>query len=1124
MESVLFRYSDFFDNDGGFDRVRKEFDQLGDDLIKKAKEVREKTKLFDVDQAEAIKEAEEQAETLADAFKKYGDAKKDLNKIEEEYLKTRKKVNGTEDDQIKKLAKLDKQLQTYRTDLKELNKLGTKNGKVVEDVNKARVEAQINIKKVSKEIRDQQKEILKANELSREEQKLLKAKITLEKDQIKTLDDVRDRISALRTVVQSLDYEAQADQVRAYNEEIDELTQILSDNSDKFIQSKINIGNYEESIVNALKETDLFKTNIGALDGVLQSVLGILFLTREEIEEMEKASKQNTNAIKRMTIAFGRLNKVLKASIIGVVLVAIGALASAFGDTRAGAVRLEKVMMTLSSAFSTFGKVATALFTGLGEAFVILFDTIGNVIEQNKDKGIGQLIKDFFTGDLGILDAVGNNFKKQFDNIKKTFNEVVELVKSGTDAVIQGLDNIDRAYKLEDNIRRLNQEIEVLNGKLAIAQIRAGDSTKSLTAQLLANKQALELTEEIAEKQLFIAKQQLELANEKVKQNIKANGVEAKNIDLALKGEDFAKATLDLAQQRGVQLEISNDLVEQQQQALLDVIKVENELQTTREENAKERREINRDIFEQNLDLLIDLIDTEKNLSEQYVNDVTKNFQKRVNEFNRFLVVFRQNAQRELDEFTKEASNLGLDLDFSIQYDDNGDFDVFVGDTKLAIDNIVELNAQLQGLGINEIDINRFREFLVETRNGIRDFRGLNKELTLTAIKVKELSSNVLVSQDELNALDTLQAKIDKLVQAQQVATTTAQRKKIVEQIVELEKQKDAITEFADQQRLENRRDAIDEELKTVEEGSERYYELLNERLAIEKQIKEKQADDILKSTKEANDKAIEEYKKFADEVRQVLDLVLDKVLEVNQKRVDSAKDAVTKQNELTDEQRRRAEEGLTNTLAFEQRELGKREAELVRRQKRQERLEKIKALYSSYNNYSSRGDENAIQKALRDFALLKAIEATFKEGGLTGIDGVKTNRHGITTGKRHNRNGRGGNLAWHERGEGFFSRKEVENMGHDNFYKIKSMAGQGLIDENFFSRQRKEFVNSTNMIVTDPGLKDEIREVKRAIEKKPVPSWRMEEMANGMMKVVEETMEKNVVKRNHYIVKKPRP
>lgn len=1098
MENVVFKYSDFFEDDGGFEQVNKDLDQFGDTIVAKAKKIKKEfSDAINLDDLDLVSQTEEQVEQLFKANKKYADVRKDVSKIEEEYLKTIKKTNQNADEQIDNLVKLDKKLQGYRSELKEINTIAKLGLKTDRDLNKERVEATLNIKKTTKEIGKHQKEILESNQLTKEETKLLKAKITLEKEEIKTLQDVRERMAALRVVVQSLDLETQADQIKAFNDEINDLTDILSANSDKFIQNKINVGNYEESIISALKNTSVFATGIGALDNALESVLGLFLLTKEELDAMEKSMDASTSAVKRFAVAFGKLNKVLKASIIGVVILAIAALGSAFGNTRAGAIRLEKVMITISSAFSTFGKVASIVFEEVGKGF----------------KAITEFIKNPFS----------SANKKAAEETEGTWERIKKAIESGKEAIIVGLENVDKAFKLEDKVRRLNQEIARLNGNLQRTQLIADDSTRSLNAQLAASGVALELQNEVGEKRIEIAKAELEAANERVKQSILANTVEVENINLGATGLDFAKATLDLAERRGAELEIANDLIDAQQQAVLGVIEAEEELKFVQDENAKLRREINRDLFEQNLDLLIDLVDTEKNISEQFVNDVRRNFQKRINEFNRFLIVFRENAQRELDEFTKEASNLGLSLDFQIEYDDNGDFKVFVNDSELATDNILELNKQLQSMGLNEIDINRFREFIVEARNGVRDFSDLNKELTLVGIKVGELQKNISVSEDELNALDNLQEKINNLSQTLTGGISESESKKILEQIQILEDQKKAIIEFADQQRLDNRIDAINQELKTVEEGSERYYELLQERLDIEKQIREKAIDDTLNKQKETNKKALEDYEKFADDVREVLNKVLDKVLEVNQKRVESAEDQVDRQSELIDIQRRRAEEGLTNTLAFEQRELGKREADLVRRQKKQERLEKIKALYSSYNNYASKGDENPILKALRDFAILEAIAASFKEGGLTGIDGVNTNAKGITLGKSHDPNGRGGNLAWHERGEGFFSRKEVDAMGHDNFYKLKNMAGQGQIDSNFFTRQRKDFITVVPVTNNNPELLRTMKEVKKSIDMKPVPKLDYAGITDGMIELVETILTKNKITRNTFKSKRPR-
>lgn len=1140
MENIIFKYSDFFQDDGGFDKIRSDFDKLGDDLVKKAKEVKNNVKLFDIENVESVKEYETETEALMKVFKKYGDAKEEVNKIEKAYLELKKKETKTSDQQIDKLVSLDKELQKYRDDLAEVNTLLKLGIKTDRDLNKERVEAELNIKKVNKEISKQQQEIIKSNELSKEEQKLLKAKITLEKEEVRSLDEVRERISALRTVVQSLDLIEQADQIKAYNDEINDLTDTLSENSDKFIQSKINIGNYEESITNALKETSFFKTGISALDGTVSSFLNILTLTKDELVELEASLAENSNAIKRFAVAFGKLNKTLKVSIIGLLLVLIGSIASVFNQGRAGVIATDRAM----ARFSVTLKVLINLLADVGKGLIDIFFGIGNSLGGLVDgfklmaleaKLSFQELTGFSSGAKKEIEETkaqiealkksmkeneaSNNFAKGWENIKKAFGNFGKAYDDAIKAIKTADKGIIESFKIADRIKQAELAMVSLRKEVRLLEIASEDSTKSLNSQLEATDLLLTKRIGLLKEEANIERLNLKLANAKARADAESAGYRLSEDDV-----QFAKELLALNRQLDPRNNPLDDaLLEDSQQALIKYLDAVNEIDIAQAENAKLRREINRDIFEQNLDLLIDLIDTEKNISEQYVNDVTKNFEKRVNEFNRFLMFFRQNAQKELDEFTKEASNMGLSLDYKIVYDENGDFKVFINDTELATDNIVKLNEQLQATGMNEIDINRFREFIIEARNGVRDFRTLVKELTLVGIKIQELKANIEVTQDELRSYDELQKKIDRLKETESNASTTRQRNKITKQIEKLENEKSDIQEMGEIFRSQNRIKAIDAELKLVEEGSERYYELLQERLDLEKDLEEKGIDKSLENTKKANDKKLAEYKKFADEVREILDTVLDKVLEVNQKSVEDSKKQVDKQGQLVDEQKRRAEQGLSNTLAFEQRELGKREADLIKRQKRQERLEKVKALYSSYNNYASRGDENPILKALRDFSILEAISASFGDGGIVGVDGVKTNAYGITKGRSHNADGSGGVLAFHEGGEGFFSRKEVANMGQENFYKMKDLARMGKIDSDFFSAQRKSFNKTTIISTVDPSLVNEMREVKNAIESKPVQNWSVEKVANGIMDLVEETMYKNGTKRNHHIIKKRR-
>lgn len=1134
MENILFKYSDFFEDDGGMQKVKSDFEKLGNDLISEAKKVKkEVADTFNFDDLEGFKKMEAKVEDLVKATEKYENAKISLAEIEAEIIKAQKKETDSLEDladaidtnteateenvqalkdrkkatveSTKALDKLYVEMEQHKVALKVTNELEKQGLITIEDASVARGRARLMMKELTKEINKQEKELLALNEVSKKEQKLLEAKIVVENKQIDTLEEVRERMSALRLVVQSLDYKKEAEKIQAYNQEIDELTEILSENSDKFIQNKINVGNYEESIKNALKESSLFKTNIVAIDSALDGFLGGIMKSRKEIEEMEEALGTNANALQRFQISFGKLNKVLKASVIGLVLVALAGMASLFGSTRAGAVRMEKTMMALTSAFQTFGKVSLAVLKGLGK---------------------------------GIYYLVQLKFDEAGEAVKESMEGITEAFANGTEAVIKGLEYIDRAFKLEDNVRRLSREVERLNGQLSIAQLKADDATRSFKSQTRFNAIALGLQNQIGAKNLQIAKDNLEIINNKIKQNALANVEEAKSLNLQAQGVAFAEQVQALAQRRGVDLEISNELIEEQQSALLEVIQVENEIALAREENAKKQREINQDLFEQNLDLLIDLIDTEKNISESYVNNVKKNFQNRINEFNRFIVQFRNNAKQEIEEFNKLFKANDISAKFKVEFDDENNVKVFLNGVELSLesslDAITKLNSQLQSAGIAEIPINRFREFLVEARNGKRDFDALAESLRDTGYAIKELEANLNISTDTYIKLTKLEDKIRDLTMISNSRLSIRQRRLVLKDIEQLEKEKELIKTQAERESLEARKKAIDEELsatylktvdgqqkefKVVEEGSERYYELLKERFDIENGIKDKQAEEELKKTKDANDKAIAEYEKFIQEVQNIINMVLDKILEVNQKRIQEQEKLVSKQEDIISRQEERAQQGLQNTLAFEQRQLAEREAELIKSQKKQERLEKIKALYTSYTNYSNKGDENPILKALRDFAILESITASFGDGGVVE-DKLPTN--GIFRGQSHNGN-KGGIPILVEGREGIFSAREMENLGKDNFYRMKEIAGLGRVDSNFFSGQRQQFIQAVVPANNDALLLRELNEVKKAIESKPVQNWDVVKVADGVIEIVETLQQKNKTIRNHYKTKKPR-
>ena len=1139
MDSILFRYSQFFDDDGGMKKVLDDFTKLGDNLVDEAKRVKkEMSSNFNFDDIEGFKKMEARIEELTKANEDYAKAQANLTKIVEDFEKAQKKqidnseklsdvtdelanAIGDETDAMQKntkervssskaLDKLNIELEQHKLALKVVNELEKAGTITTEKAIAMRTDAKLKIKEITTEIGREERAILSLNQVSKAEQKLIQAKTTLQKEEARTIADVRERIAALRVVVQSLDLETEAEKIRTYNQEIDDLTEVLSDNSDQFIQNKINIGNYEESIKNALKSSSLFKTNIGVIDSALESFGDTLLKTRKEAEEMETALGNNATALQRFQIAFGKMNNVLKASVIGAVIVAIAALASMFGNTRQGAANTEKAMLTLSNSINAIGLAAKALFVDGFKAF-------------------------FFATTL--------QFNKANESAEKAAKGIAEAFKNNAEAVVKGFEFIDEAFRIEDRVRSLNRELEKTNGRVALLQAKADDSTRSMASMLAFSKLARVEQEKTFLLQSQVAQQQLEAINNRIRQQAISNGLAGSELDINKSGLAFAEQTQALAQRKGASLKLDNALIEEQHNAMLEIQKIENETALAREENSKQQRQINQDIFEQNLDLLIDIIDVQKNLSEAFVNDITKNTMKRVQEFESFIKRFRENAQDEIEEFNtlfeKQAATLGTKAPkFKLEFDEAGNAKVFLDgvllSTEQAFGKIKELNEQLKLKGIAEIPINRFRGFLVETGNAKRDFDALAISVANATNKFLELKNNLAVTKLEDTNLQRINDRINELSQLDLGSIPRKQRLKAVKELEDLQKERENVLKDGDANRKENRIQAISRELRAVQvqvvngevvlqrviqKGSQRQQELLQERADLQRELQEEIAQDRVKSIEEENAKAEAAYQKFVEDVQNIISLVFDKVIEMQQKIVQQQESLLEKQGEMVDKQEQRAQQGLANTLAFEQKALAQREAELLKAQKKQERLEKIKALYTSYTNYANKGDENPILKALRDFAILESITASFGDGGVVED---KLPSSGIFRGQSHNGN-QGGIPIRVEGKEGIFSVREMSNLGKDNFYRIKEMAGNGKIDENFFSRQRQNFIQAVIPSNNTSELKESLKDVKRAIDNKPVQNWRADEVVNGVLTLIEETQSGNKTKRLIYKIQKPK-
>lgn len=339
---------------------------------------------------------------------------------------------------------------------------------------------------------------------------------------------------------------------------------------------------------------------------------------------------------------------------------------------------------------------------------------------------------------------------------------------------------------------------------------------------------------------------------------------------------------------------------------------------------------------------------------------------------------------------------------------------------------------------------------------------------------------------------------------------------KVVKQVENLERERADIKAKYDNQEIENQIKHIDKQLETETYGTQKYFDLMTKRNKLVLQQQEALASKLLDKGKDANKKMLEDFDMLIKAILDRLIMLSNKRQEQNQKDIENNKKAI-------DTQEARAQAGLTNTLAFEQKALAEREANQLREQKKEERLQKIKALYTSYTNYANKDDGKgeAILKALRDFSILEAITASFGDGGIVDGETIAKKNRGVMVGNSHKSKSKGIPILA-EGGEGIFSRGEMQNLGKGNFYKMKELANSGKIDSNFFAGQKENFFKTVVIPKGDDAVVLGLKDLKTAIDNKPVIDWNLAEHTEQIFEIIKTTSKKNKVIRDHYKIQKP--
>lgn len=384
---------------------------------------------------------------------------------------------------------------------------------------------------------------------------LISLALNSEVTSIKEAREQNSLLNKLRNETNAKTEEGQA-QIKALNEKLDENNAFIKENADQYLQQKINIGNYSESIKQAFNDLNIFNGGLSGFIGRAQEAGGVLPLITNGL-------KAATTGIIGMTRAALTFLATPIGAVIGAIGLALGAIISYLKSTQSGIDAVTAVTRPLQAILTAVGTIVTKLGKALFEAFSNPKKTLvelGEFVKQNlinRFTAFGKILE-------GIIEL---DFKKVANGSLQAGTGVENL----TDKIASGAkatgELLNEAIKKGQEIDRLQKEIERNELAYQRAQITTGDkldelelivknTSKSFKERAAAAEEQIRLTEELSKKEQEIVEKKIKaLQLEYSLKDAKEITIEEQQKLIDLEKE------LDEAQDRGINARIEKSRV-----------------------------------------------------------------------------------------------------------------------------------------------------------------------------------------------------------------------------------------------------------------------------------------------------------------------------------------------------------------------------------------------------------------------------------------------------------------------------------------------------------------------------------------------------------------------------------
>lgn len=875
-----------------------EFKAVGEAAKKAIKEIDFKKAEGAKELTDQIKKLEEQTESLQKVTKKGIEVEKDLEKIRKEETKVKKQLAGLTDEAVK--------------------------GKIKFNA---------------------------ANKAQRDE---LKALIVIEDKQAGTLAKLKAANAILRLEREKLnaDLPEQAQRLKEINEEIDKNNERNDELSDKQKKARQNVGNYTESINEALASSEAFTSATSDLAGIQGVLAGVMKVVTAALRKNEDQTKDNERATGKMGRTSQRVGRVLKTALVGA-LVAAGAAVGAFvTKTQEGQIALE-----------TLTKQA------LGTSNVVL----GRLIE------LGKGLVAF--GGLGFS-GVALAFKEAFrpglaDDIRNVNTAVSELVKTqfqAANAARAVSSEIERRLKLEEELREVADDD-------TIGFRERQKAAAELTRIFLTGNSALSQQSNLLRDQLEIVRERVLIAvQERVGDKIDTEALRAQ----ITASRELSEVILSNKQLLGennaliIDTTVLDELIEAEKAFLQKETELNSQRLTDRQKIAK----LLFDEVEQEVDFLIDA-NAQIVTSNQKVTDSEKEtFETRRRALDDSIQLIKEANKAVTEELAKTAEGVeGTDI---------------VQAFSDALD-VSDLNRKLKDLGLAEIPINRLLELFKEIKIQERDFKEAGQILDEAITGGGEAGERIKILKQSNAEIAILAGRITELGRVDVSALSSEKLKEFGERLEEANEDLDQAREERARKLLELEIKQLEARLNLAKAGSAEFLsveeELLGKKLDLIS-AEEAAALDAIDKEDKARDEAAkkeDERQKKAEKQRADAISFLENALSANankrqeslDKQIDNAKARQDEIQQAIIAGNEGASESL-NKARREEEEAARAREQLLEKQKQREATLTMLRLLSTY---ASAGVQNPVGRASQDLLAANAFAEAFFYRGAERVD-----------------------------------------------------------------------------------------------------------------------------------------